>query len=64
VREEYKERRIMDELINKKAAVAMAEKIVEEVDKLTVDIEEKKAWARELMNSVLPYDNNKKEEVN
>lgn len=44
----------MNELINKQAAIAMAEKIVEEVEQLTVDIEEKKVWSRELMNSVLP----------
>lgn len=45
----------MSEMINKQAAVAMAEKIVEEIEGLTVDVEEKKAWARELMNSVLTY---------
>lgn len=53
----------MFELINKKAAIKMAEKIVEEVDQLTVGIEEKKAWARELMNSVLPYNIKKGKKV-
>ncbi|MBR3673931.1 MAG: hypothetical protein IKN65_06610 [Clostridia bacterium] len=44
----------MKDLINRQAAIAMAEKIVDEIDDLTVDKEEKKVWARALMETILP----------
>lgn len=44
----------MNDLISRQAAIAMAEKIVDEIENLTIDKEEKKVWARALMESILP----------
>lgn len=44
----------MNDLISRQAAVAMSEKIVDEVEYLTVDPDEKKVWAKALIDSILP----------
>ena len=44
----------MNDLISRQAAIAMAEKIVDEIENLTIDKEEKEVWARALMESILP----------
>ena len=50
----------MNEVINKQAVITMVDKIVEELEELTVGVEEKKAWARALIETILPVEEEEK----